>query len=170
MTTFHISESGNPAPCKASVRACPRGGENEHYSSREAAVQAYERTMENELLAVFNSKDEYDWDTDITIEFREQVARRRRVEDAVLRSDPLKTVKRVPSDHHNQTFDDRDHQRWYVHPDFRKALPDDKDFEEYLLMAHHTEWSSLERSDIWTSYDARTGIMDISRPVKHIEY
>lgn len=51
MAKFHISEAGNPAPCKATVNACPRGGEADHYSSPQAARQAYEAAQAAEMFA-----------------------------------------------------------------------------------------------------------------------
>ena len=45
---YHISPStGNPNKCSASVKPCPLGGENEHYPSKEAAREAYEKTQTN---------------------------------------------------------------------------------------------------------------------------
>lgn len=45
MAKYHITESGNPAPCTATKRPCPRGGADEHYESKESAAVAYEKKM-----------------------------------------------------------------------------------------------------------------------------
>lgn len=48
MSKFHINqETGEVGKCKATVRACPIGGQ--HYSSAEAAQTAYEHQMENNI-------------------------------------------------------------------------------------------------------------------------
>lgn len=45
MTKYHNTPDG-PRPCTASVRACPVGAASEHYTSRETAQQAYEKSLE----------------------------------------------------------------------------------------------------------------------------
>lgn len=45
MSKFHVGKNG-PAPCRASKRACPVGGEEVHFNDREAAQEAYEKSME----------------------------------------------------------------------------------------------------------------------------
>lgn len=46
MARYHISPTtGRPNQCTATVRACPVGGESEHYASKEEARGAYEKTM-----------------------------------------------------------------------------------------------------------------------------
>lgn len=40
MAKYHISESGEPAKCTASVRNCPRGGSDEHFDSKDKAYSA----------------------------------------------------------------------------------------------------------------------------------
>jgi len=42
MAKYHISSSGAPAPCHATVKACPLGGENEHFESKEQAFEYIE--------------------------------------------------------------------------------------------------------------------------------
>lgn len=59
MPKFHISESGNPAPCKATVNACPRGGEADHYSTPQAARQAYEDAQADQLFKPLPSRTAY---------------------------------------------------------------------------------------------------------------
>lgn len=41
MAKFHITEAGDPAPCSATVRACPRGGEDKHFGSEAEAREAF---------------------------------------------------------------------------------------------------------------------------------
>lgn len=40
MNKFHISSNGEPGRCEASVKACPLGGESDHYSSEAEAYDA----------------------------------------------------------------------------------------------------------------------------------
>jgi len=40
MKKFHVSANGKVEPCRATQRACPRGGDDKHYSTREDAIQA----------------------------------------------------------------------------------------------------------------------------------
>lgn len=43
---YHISPStGNPNKCYASVKPCPLGGESDHYPTKEAARNAYEKSQ-----------------------------------------------------------------------------------------------------------------------------
>lgn len=46
MAKFHIKEDGSPGACSATVKACPRGGEHEHYDTAEDARRAYEKVNE----------------------------------------------------------------------------------------------------------------------------
>lgn len=46
MGRFHIKENGEPGACTASVRDCPRGGDNEHYDTADDARKAYEKVQE----------------------------------------------------------------------------------------------------------------------------
>ena len=49
---FHIGATGNPAPCTATVRACPVGGAEVHFASAEEAADfAFRRAMEADLAA-----------------------------------------------------------------------------------------------------------------------
>ena len=45
MAKFHINGKGEPGPCSAQADGCPFGGEESHYSSPEAAREAYEAKM-----------------------------------------------------------------------------------------------------------------------------
>ena len=42
MAKYHISTDGNPRVCKASAGSCPIGGNETHYTSKEAARTAFE--------------------------------------------------------------------------------------------------------------------------------
>lgn len=42
---YHISQKGNPESCYAKTRGCPLGGEDEHYTSPEAARAAFEKSQ-----------------------------------------------------------------------------------------------------------------------------
>ncbi len=45
MAKFHLKENGEPGRCRAFLRACPLGGEDEHYSSKEEARAGFEEKM-----------------------------------------------------------------------------------------------------------------------------
>ncbi len=47
---FHINEAGEPGACSAKKR-CPFGGEDEHYTSPEAARKAYEQQQSESLTS-----------------------------------------------------------------------------------------------------------------------
>lgn len=53
MKKFHVSANGNPEPCTATKRACPRGGEEAHFASQKdaaaAAIQEQLRTTETRI-------------------------------------------------------------------------------------------------------------------------
>lgn len=51
MAKYHNTPDG-PRPCTARVRACPIGGENDHYTSKESAQEAYEKSLEETHGAV----------------------------------------------------------------------------------------------------------------------
>lgn len=55
---FHNTENG-PRPCNAEVRDCPVGGS--HFSSKEEAQEAYEKTMlkENKTFSLFKKSNPY---------------------------------------------------------------------------------------------------------------
>lgn len=57
MSKFHVGSNG-PAPCRASKRACPVGGEEVHFDNRAAAQQAYEKSMEEKHPVASLSKPE----------------------------------------------------------------------------------------------------------------
>ena len=49
---FHINPvSGEPGKCSASLKACPFGGEEDHYESSEEARRAYEASMADKAFA-----------------------------------------------------------------------------------------------------------------------
>lgn len=45
MAKFHISSDGNPRVCSASEGKCPLGGNESHFTSKEAAREAFEVSM-----------------------------------------------------------------------------------------------------------------------------
>lgn len=51
MAKFHVGANG-PAPCTATVRACPVGSEDEHYATQAQAQAKFEQTMANEFGTV----------------------------------------------------------------------------------------------------------------------
>ena len=48
MGKFHITADGTPGPCKASKRACPLGGDNEHFSSLKEAQDYVDKKLAQE--------------------------------------------------------------------------------------------------------------------------
>lgn len=50
MAKYHINAQGNPGVCRAQ-RACPFGGESEHFGSAEEARMAYEGAMSGQTFA-----------------------------------------------------------------------------------------------------------------------
>lgn len=46
MSKYHLKADGNPAPCRAKPGNCPLAGEGEHYSSPEAAREAFEHAQQ----------------------------------------------------------------------------------------------------------------------------
>ncbi len=45
MAKFHVSSDGNPRVCTASEGNCPLGGNEAHYTSKEAARAAFEESV-----------------------------------------------------------------------------------------------------------------------------
>ena len=57
MAKYHISPTtGRPNLCHATVRACPVGGENEHYGTKEEAQTAFEQSMSGQTLVAVSKK------------------------------------------------------------------------------------------------------------------
>lgn len=52
---FHITDDG-PRPCRASIRSCPIGGKEEHFSTREDAATAFEKRMSAQTLPQAQTK------------------------------------------------------------------------------------------------------------------
>lgn len=48
---FHINSKGEPGRCSAQHGGCPFGSESEHYSTKEGASAAYERSMSDRMLS-----------------------------------------------------------------------------------------------------------------------
>lgn len=51
MAKFHINNSGEAGACSATKGNCPFGGEDDHFTSAEAARAAYEKTMAPAILS-----------------------------------------------------------------------------------------------------------------------
>lgn len=49
MAKYHISKSGEPAVCRASVRPCPIGGESDHFKSKEEAAEVQDVRLRSEF-------------------------------------------------------------------------------------------------------------------------
>lgn len=50
MAKYHINPTGNVAPCNASTRPCPHGGEENHFGSEAEARKAFEERNSTEAL------------------------------------------------------------------------------------------------------------------------
>jgi len=55
MSKYHITEAGNTALCKAEVKACPRGGDDRHFYSKEEARAAYEAENDKNTFANYST-------------------------------------------------------------------------------------------------------------------
>jgi len=158
MAKYHLNEKGVAGVCRAKEGNCPLGGDKKHFESKEDAQKAYEKIMENQLHEAF-TKTGPSWEDE---QFKLKVARRRRVEDAILKSDPNKTVRTVPYERIETSYDGLEHSHYYVHPDFRAALPDDNDMAEYFLMVHKDHLSDSEKDSASVSYNEKKGILDFN--------
>lgn len=50
--SFHLNpNTGEPGKCSASLKACPFGGESEHYESETAARRAFEASMDDKTFS-----------------------------------------------------------------------------------------------------------------------
>ena len=56
MGKFHITGDGTPGPCKATKRACPFGGENEHFSSLKEAQEYADKKLAQEYSVLPQNK------------------------------------------------------------------------------------------------------------------
>lgn len=63
MSKFHIDVNGNPAPCSAGVRACPRGGEESHGSTPEEVKAKFESTMASQKFVALKKSNVPDSNT-----------------------------------------------------------------------------------------------------------
>lgn len=57
MAKFHINLNGQPAACKASARSCPRGGVDEHFTTKEAAYASIAEAHNDTFLASAKRED-----------------------------------------------------------------------------------------------------------------
>ncbi len=79
MKKFHVSAKGNPEPCTATKRACPRGGEEAHFGSQADAARA---AIQSELATIENRITEVDAEhKEVSTRVRIQEARVRFLED-----------------------------------------------------------------------------------------
>lgn len=79
MKKFHVSAKGNPEPCTATKRACPRGGEEAHFGSQADAARA---AIQSELVTIETRITELDTEhREVQTKVRIQEARVRFLED-----------------------------------------------------------------------------------------
>lgn len=55
MSKYHVNPAGEPGPCGAN-KQCPFGGDSDHYETKEAAREAYEKNMAGETLPAASKK------------------------------------------------------------------------------------------------------------------
>lgn len=55
MSKYHVNPAGEPGPCGAN-KNCPFGGDSDHYTTKEAAREAYEKNMSAETLPAASKK------------------------------------------------------------------------------------------------------------------
>lgn len=55
MSKYHVNPAGEPGPCGAN-KQCPFGGDSDHYETKEAAREAYEKNMAAETLPAASKK------------------------------------------------------------------------------------------------------------------
>lgn len=156
MAKYHLKDDGTPGVCRAKPGNCPKAPDSEHFGSQEEARAAYEKNMEKALLERFNKFPNPSYSD---AEFKERVARKRRVEDAVLNADPRKTVIRADYRDMPRYWDGRERVGFFVHPEFRAALPDDKDFAVYVETVQlEDSLKPSERASAEVDYDPTTGV------------
>lgn len=56
MARYHINSKGEPAICRATKKPCPLGNENQHYDSKEAAREAFEKENSGTLITTLKAK------------------------------------------------------------------------------------------------------------------
>lgn len=56
MAIYHITKAGNPGICRAQHGKCPFGGDDSHYTSKEAAWEAIEKSNESAPKRLSKSK------------------------------------------------------------------------------------------------------------------
>lgn len=52
MTKFHVSDDGNPRPCKAQPDNCPVAGDGDHFTTPESAREHFEKTQSNTVPTI----------------------------------------------------------------------------------------------------------------------
>lgn len=74
---FHIDINGNPAPCTAELRECPRGNSDQHFDTMVEAAIFYEKINSGNIIPlnykdkeIFDKISEYDSELDILIRKR----------------------------------------------------------------------------------------------------
>jgi hypothetical protein len=156
MAKYHLKADGSPGVCKAQPGKCPISNDSEHFATKNEARAVYEKNMESQLLSRF---EKFPNESYMDAEFKEKVARKRRVEDAVLHADPRKTVIQANQSELERTWDGAT----FVHPDFRKALPDNEDFAVYVETVQlNDELTEAEKTSAYVTYDEKKGLFTYS--------
>lgn len=160
MAKYHLKDDGAPGVCKAQPGKCPKAKDSEHYATKAEAQSAYEKNMEKQLLSRFSKFPNPSY---MDAEFKEKVARKRRVEDAVLHADPRKTVIQANQSELERTWDGTTKIGYFVHPEFRKVLPDNEDFAVYVETVQlNDELTEAEKSSAYVTYDEKKGLFTYS--------
>lgn len=145
MSKYHITEAGNTALCKAEVKACPRGGDDRHFNSKEEARKAYEAENDKNIFANY-----------ATVSFDE---RKQNVQESFAKMFPnVKTIKttseklmqRYPYD---LDFRKREEVVFKVKADTRKldfSMAEAEKFaKDNKLKYHYLQNGASDRSDVF---------------------
>lgn len=153
MVRFHLKENGEPGPCNAEERACPRGSTDEHFSTPETAREAFEKKQN---LSHVLSGQKY-----APIGSREDL--RGRFENAHEEWLSARSDHRDPSKTSARTEDRLDkaasHRNWYA---LQTGAPTTREFEQKeKLEAARSSISQVEED----FQKIKLRISDTSRPV-----
>ena len=155
MAKFHISSDGNPRVCSASEGKCPLGGNENHYTSKEAARAAYEESAET-LVSVSKKNRSENSDSGFTEYdkskewFKGAVYRRDPSEDRAVPEDVIANMKdfwsKISGDRRDSNLDEElpeienadDSKSWFKNfGDHREASNDQPAPEE---AANSKDW------------------------------
>lgn len=160
MAKYHLKENGEPGVCRAQPGKCPKAKDSEHYATKGEAQTAYEKNMEKALLTRFSKVSSASY---ANAQFKEKVARRRRVEDAILKADPRKIAIEADYRDLERTWDGTTKHGYYIHPEFRASLPDNEDMAAYVeIVQLEDRLSDSEKDSAYVTYNEKSGLFTYS--------